>query len=91
MLENVNRHFEANNMLRASSKLDPALAVLILVTAACSGDVVIVRSPQKPSQHICKRVTALEGDQVHSTGWPYFSQYVSARSIAPAGRTSLNT
>ena len=34
MLENVNRHFEATDMLRAPSKLDPALAVLILATAA---------------------------------------------------------
>lgn len=35
------------------------------------GDIVIAKSPSNPKQHICKRVTAVEGDKVKSGIFPY--------------------
>ncbi|XP_076042752.1 mitochondrial inner membrane protease subunit 1-like isoform X3 [Oratosquilla oratoria] len=39
------------------------------------GDIIIARSPSNPRQHICKRVTGLEGDKVKNG----FATYIVPR------------
>lgn len=55
------------------------------------GDVVIARSPTNPHQHICKRVTRIEGDWIENPPPGFSRKYVPRGHVWLEGDNAINS